>query len=169
MATSSQSVQLPGDKQRLLAFLCEDDWPFHGRSHLGPEDVERMDFPSTSKAAFWVVDDDGHDVGLVRLLDLDDIGTGVPTFDVRIASQYRGEGHGTRATQWLVEYCFTEYPELHRIEAYTRIDNAAMQQVLAKSGFVCEGTLREAWWTSGGEWFSALVYGILRSDVAQRP
>jgi RimJ/RimL family protein N-acetyltransferase len=169
MSTCVEPIQLPRDGHRLVGFLSGDEWPFHGRRRLTAAEVEKMDFSSSAIAAFWVLDDQRNDVGLIRLLGMDGIETDAPAFDLRIASQHRGSGHGTRATQWLVDYLFTEYPELHRIEAYTRIDNTGMQIVLAKTGFVCEGTLREAWWTRDGEWRSALVYGTLRSDSVPQP
>ena len=61
-------------------------------------------------------------------------------------------------------HLFTDYPELHRIEANTRHDNAAMQRVLSDAGFTHEGRLRHTWPSDQGEWFDTMVYGILRTD-----
>ena len=140
-------VQLPADQQRIVEFLCNDEWPFHGRRQLTADHVQAMTFSSDAVASFWVLDHDRNTLGLIQLLDLDDIGQGSPLFDLRIASRYRGQGFGGRAAAWLVDYLFGEYPELHRIEAYTRSDNVAMHRVLSKTGFLLEGTLRNAWWT----------------------
>lgn len=166
MDSTLEPVQLPADRERLVAFLCGNEWPFHGQVTLTPQDVDRMDFTSTSVSVFWVIDQQRNDVGLVRLFDLDDIGTGAPQIDVRIGTAYRGMGFGSQATGRAIKHLFDCYPEAHRIEAYTRIDNLAMQHVLSASGFVAEGTLRDAWVTNGKEWKSCMVYGILRSDLA---
>ena len=122
-----------------------------------------MEFASSDVTSFWIVDD-GAKVGLVRLLDLADIGEGAPLFDLRIASQHRGRGVGTAATQWIVEHLFTNHPDLHRVEANTRHDNIAMKQILAKVGFTPEGRLREAWRDGEGQWFDTVIFGMLRTD-----
>ena len=163
MTTDYQRVQLPDDHQRLVEFLCNDTWPLHSRSQLTDDDVAAMDFSSDDVASFWITDG-GQTVGLIRLLDLGDIGEGAPLIDVRIASEHRGRRLGTRATDWLVEYLFDNYPELHRIEANTSADNLAMQRVLSRAGFTHEGTLRQAWRSDDGPWFDAMIYGILRSE-----
>lgn len=156
-------VEIPRDDRQLVEFLGDDEWPFHGRRQLTAADIQAMDFSSADVASFWIVDT-GQTVGLVRLLDLGDIGAGAPLFDLRIASRHRGNGFGKRATRWIVDHLFTSHPELHRIEANTRADNTAMQRVLAAAGFTHEGTLRLAWRGEDGHWFDALVYGILRTD-----
>lgn len=163
MPAEFEPVQMPSDQQRLIGFLCEDEWPFHGRRRLAPDDVIAMDVSSGNVASFWIVD--GRErIGLVQLLDLTDIGDGAPLLDLRIASRHRGQGFGTGATLWAVQYLFDEYPELHRIEANTRDDNMAMQRVLSSAGFVHEGTLRQAWRSDQGRWFDTEVYGMLRVD-----
>jgi RimJ/RimL family protein N-acetyltransferase len=156
-------VEIPRDHQQLVEFLCNDEWPFHGRRQLTPADIHAMDFSSADVASFWIVDT-GETIGLVRLLDLGDIGSGAPLFDLRIASRYRGCGFGKRAARWIVDHLFTSYPELHRIEANTRADNTAMQRVLSAAGFTPEGVLRLAWPGEEGHWFDTMIYGILRSE-----
>jgi RimJ/RimL family protein N-acetyltransferase len=151
------------DHEQLVEFLCNDEWPFHELRQLTPADIDAMEFSSPDVTSFWVVDT-GQTVGLVRLLDLGDIGRGAPLFDVRIASRHRGFGFGTRATRWIVDHLFTNYPELHRIEANTRDDNTAMQRVLSGAGFTHEGRLRLAWRSDEGHWCDTMVYGMLRTD-----
>ena len=60
---------------------------------------------------------------------------------------------------------FREYPDAHRIEATTRIDNVAMRKVLERCGFQLEGRLRETWPTESGERLDTALYGLLRRDV----
>lgn len=156
-------MEIPQDHEQLVEFLCNDEWPFHEQRRLTAADVHGMDFSSPDVASFWIVDN-RKTLGLVRLLDLGDIGRGAPLFDLRIASRHRGCGFGTRATRWIVDHLFTSYPELHRIEANTRADNAAMQRVLSGAGFTHEGTLRLAWRGEEGHWFDTMIYGMLRTD-----
>ena len=156
-------VEVSRDEQQLIEFLCSDVWPFHRRCQLAPAEVHEMDFASPNVISFWIIDA-GQTVGLIRLLDLTDIGEGAPRFDLRIASRHRGRGYGKEAVQWIAEHLFTTYPRLHRIEANTRDDNAVMQAVLSRAGFILEGRLRQSWRGHEGQSFDTMVYGILRSD-----
>ncbi|MCE9621898.1 MAG: GNAT family N-acetyltransferase [Actinomycetia bacterium] len=164
MQVDFREVRIPDDHEQLAEFLCNDEWPFHGQRKLTSADIAAMEFSTTNVATFWVIAD-GRAVGLVRLLDLADIGDGAPLFDLRIGSAYRSRGFGLRAVRWLVDYLFTTYPELHRTEANTRHDNTAMQRILTAAGFTQEGRLRDAWKSDDGKWCDTLIYGILRSDV----
>ncbi len=168
MAAQFERVEVPRDQQDLVDFLGRDLWPFHGRHHLTPDDVLAIDVASPDVESFWVVLD-GHKVGLVRLVDLGDIGDGAPRFDLRIAGRHRGRGLGTEATRWVVTHLFTAHPDLHRIEADTRSDNVAMQRALTAAGFTPEGRLRQAWRIPDGRWADTLVYGILRSEWSGAP
>lgn len=164
-----EQVEAIRDHDELVEFLCNDEWPFHGRRVLAPDDVAAMEFSSADVATYWIVDrhrPHRQVVGLVRLLDMSDIGEGAPLFDLRIAGRHRGCGLGTLATRWVVDHLFSAYPEMHRIEANTRDDNVAMQRVLSTAGFTGEGRLREAWGSDDGRWFDTMIYGILRTDWA---
>ena len=108
---------------------------------------------------------DGESIGLVRILDLDDLDTGSPLFDLRIVPEHRGHGVGRQAVHWVTTHLFTVYPELHRIEATTRHDNTAMQTVLDRCGYRLEGRMVEAWTNTDGTRYDTLVYAILRRDV----
>jgi RimJ/RimL family protein N-acetyltransferase len=61
----------------------------------------------------------------------------------------------------LVQYLFDTRP-VHRLEAYTEVDNLAEQHALEKSGFVREGVLRELFFRDGA-WRSSVVYAQLRT------
>jgi RimJ/RimL family protein N-acetyltransferase len=147
----------------IVAFLSGNHWPFHGTAQLSTAEAEAVTISSAATRSFWIRDG-GVAVGLVRLLDLDDVDDGSPLFDLRIASADRGRGIGTAAVKWLSDYLFVEYPALHRIEATTRSDNAAMIAVLERYGYRREGLLREAWKSRDGSRHDTIVYGLLRRE-----
>ena len=152
----------------IVAFLTASEWPFHGAARLSAADAEAIVVSSADTRSFWIRND-GDVVGLVRLLDLDDVDDGSPLFDLRIASGYRGQGFGTAAVKWLSDYLFAEYPTLHRIEATTRSDNAAMIAVLERCGYRHEGRLREAWKSRDGSRHDTMIYALLRRSGPAGP
>ena len=147
----------------IVAFLRGSDWPFHGAPQLSAGEAEAISIADAETRSFWIRDDSAV-VGLVRLLDLDDVDDGSPLFDLRIASEHRGQGFGTAAVRWLSDYLFVEYPKLHRIEATTRSDNAAMIAVLERCGYHHEGLLREAWKGRDGSRHDTMLFGLLRRE-----
>lgn len=153
----------------LAKFLSENIWPCHVNTRLSYSDARNLIISDSSKQLlYWIID--GLDVvGLLRVLDIDDIGDGAPVLDIRIAESCRGQGFGTQAVKWIVRSLFEQFEELHRIESSTREDNALMQRIFAKSGFLLEGRLRQSWRLGDGGWADTLVYGILRQDIGRKP
>lgn len=147
----------------VVAFLTSNDWPFHGTPRLSAAQAKAISIADAQTRSYWTRDA-GTIVGLVRLLDLDDVDDGSPLFDLRIASEHRSRGLGTAAVRWLSEHLFVEYPSLHRIEATTRDDNVAMIAVLDRCGYRREGLLREAWKSQDGSRHDTLIYGLLRRE-----
>src|SRR4051812_22031514 len=144
MALAFKPLASPGDSDLVVAFLTADEWPYHGVSKPTAEEAERVRVVADDTISFWI-DDDGEIVGLIRLLDLDDVDNGSPVFDLRIGTPHRGRGVGRVAVQWLTHYLFRAYSGLHRIEATTRADNLPMQAVFAHCGYRQEGRFVEAW------------------------
>lgn len=166
MSLSIARVVLPDDFERLVDFLCANRWPFHRITQPQTADVAQMEFANSEVTSYWA-GSDGRDVGLIRLLDLDDLVEGSPLFDVRIAEADRGRGVGAECVQWLTKFLFTTYPGLHRVEANTRADNVAMQSTLRRSGYQLEGRLRESWRSEDGRRYDTLVYGLLRTEQSR--
>lgn len=162
-----EPVRWPGDADAVVAFLVANSWPFHGTPLLTAADAAEVTVVSDDVASFWIRDRD-ETIGLVRLLDLADLDDGSPLFDLRIAESHRGRGVGQRAVEWLTGHLFTTYPALHRIEATTRHDNAAMQAVFDRSGYRQEGRFVEAWKNTDGTRHDALTYAILRREHVGR-
>ena len=164
MEPTFREVDAASESGELTAFLCRHEWPFHGVPRLTPEQVREMSFSPPSTRTFWI-DVEGEHAGLLRVQDLEDIGHGSPVFDIRVAPAFRGSGLGRLAVSWMTSMVFREYAGAHRIEATTRIDNAAMRKVLERCGFQLEGRLRESWPTDTGTWVDTAVYGLLRSEA----
>jgi len=162
-----KKLDLPAENQMLVDWLSSSAWPFHGNTNLPPERIQQMIqdgfFDGSNHQTFWVLNGQAR-IGYIRLFDLDDIGDGIPLFDVRIKPENRGQGIGRHAVSWLVNYMFQQWPELHRIEGTTRHDNLAMQRVFQKCNFVKEGHLRRAWKSNDGQFHDTIVFGILRED-----
>ncbi|MCB0968845.1 MAG: GNAT family N-acetyltransferase [Ilumatobacter sp.] len=160
-----EPVMWPDDAVAVVDFLVSSRWPFHGTPELTADDAASVAVAGDDMAGFWVLSD-GDRVGLVRLVDLDDVVDGSPRFDLRIADGRRGSGLGTRAVDWLTDHLFTTYPALHRVEATTRGDNHAMQAVFDRCGYRLEGRFVEAWRNADGSYDDALSYAILRREWA---
>jgi RimJ/RimL family protein N-acetyltransferase len=156
------------EREFLADWLSSDRWIYHSDPQLSREKVlkwvDQGAFTGTNFQTFWIVADSDQRVGLIRLFDLDDIDDGAPMFDLRIQSQYRGQGIGKRALQWLTAYLFETWPELERIEGNTRVDNFPMRKVFLQCNYVKEGHFRKAWTADAGKRLDSIHYGILRED-----
>jgi len=140
-------------------------WPFHGRSILTVDEARRVKLgPSNQVRSFWI-NESKSPVGIVRVMDLEDVDDGSVLFDLRIATECRGRGIGRTTVAWLIDMLFAEYPALHRIEAATRFDNHVMRRVLELNRFVLEGRLRQTWSSDDGSRHDTALYGRLRSDA----
>jgi RimJ/RimL family protein N-acetyltransferase len=146
-------------------FLVAHVWPYHSQTRLSLAAASTVALgPVDQVRAFWITEN-GNIIGLIRLLDLDDVEDGSAQFDLRIAEQSRGRGVGKLAVYWLTHKLFGDYPLLHRIEATTRFDNLAMRQTLEGNKYQLEGRLRETWPSDDGTRYDTALYGRLRSDA----
>ncbi len=147
----------------VVDLMCANEWPFHAHPRLAPTDVANMALLTSEVDSYWILDEDVP-VGLIRLLDLGDIERGSPLFDIRIATSHRGRGLGAAAVRWLTDHLFGRFDVLHRIEATTSVDNAAMRRVLELCSYRLEGQLRDAWLSFDGSRTDAMIYGIVRTE-----
>jgi RimJ/RimL family protein N-acetyltransferase len=160
-------VVLPGDADSIVSFLTAHEWPYHAVSRLSAAEAAAVPVAGAEVESYWIRGDD-EVVGLVRIFDLVDLDDGSPLFDLRLATPHRGRGVGGAAVRWLSEHLFSTHPGLHRIEATTRSDNAAMRTVLERSGYRLEGVFREAWKGRDGVRHDALSYAVLRREWDER-
>lgn len=157
-------IRYQNEAEKLVSFLTAESWDHHGESHLTEDKIQEQlkegFYTGHGTETFWVLSHDGDACGLLRIFDLED---GTPLFDLRLSASVRGKGYGKTCVEWLTDYIFLNYPDKNRIEAYTRVDNAAMRRVLAFCGYVKEAHHREAW-PSNGILYDAAGYGVLRKD-----
>jgi RimJ/RimL family protein N-acetyltransferase len=160
------------EAERLVAFLTLQTWPYHVFEKPTESQIltnlEAGVYDGPSNRTFWVEDGPvdldrtgGHAVALIRLEELD---SGTPMFDLRVAAGDRGRGVGGQALVWLTDYLFTEFSRISRIEGQTRQDNIAMRRALRRQGYQKEAHYREAWPGSDGTAYDAIGYGMLRRD-----
>jgi RimJ/RimL family protein N-acetyltransferase len=160
-----REINAASESADVCVFLAAHPWPFHGAASLSLAAAESVSLgPTDEVRAFWIMQNSSK-IGLVRLLDLDDVADGSAQFDLRIASEYRGRGIGRFAVSWLTERLFCDYPQLHRIEAATRFDNVAMRRALGSNSYRLEGRLREDWLSADGVRYDTAIYGRLRGDA----
>jgi RimJ/RimL family protein N-acetyltransferase len=168
MKISFQLMQLPAEQDRLVKFLVSERWPFHVNTDLSQEKVMEMIgdglFTGTNHECHWIFDATNHEIGFIRLMDLEDIGDGYPLFDLRLCAAFRGKGIGREALRWILQYMFTKWPKLDRIAGTTRVDNAPMRRTFRSCGFVKEGHYRKDWPGASGVFYDTVKYGILRED-----
>ncbi len=77
------------------------------------------------------------------------------------------QGYATEAANAMLRFGF-ETLGLHRVWTYHLAENERSAAVLQRLGFSVEGRLRENDWQRGA-WHDTVIYGLLRSEWAQRP
>jgi RimJ/RimL family protein N-acetyltransferase len=170
--TNFLPLELPAEREVLAAWLSGERWPFHSNPILEHAQVLKlMDdgdfFDGPNNATFWIMLE-AERAGLIRLFDLEDIGDGEPLFDLRLRSEFRGRGFGTKAVQWLTDHLFSNHEILERISGTTRVDNLAMRGAFRHCGYAKEAHYRQAWPGENGQFFDTVGYGILREDWAKQ-
>ncbi|WP_418318887.1 GNAT family N-acetyltransferase [Piscinibacter sakaiensis] len=149
----------------VASFLAAHAWPFHTLPRLDLAAAASVPLgPPDQVRSFWI-SQHGKRIGVIRLLDLDDVADGSVRFDLRVAEESRGRGVGRHTVCWLTDTLFRDYPSLHRIEATTRFDNLPMRRALEANGYRLEGRLRETWPSADGVRHDTALYGRLRSDT----
>lgn len=164
-----------GDEGELIEFLISQKWEYHSTPIISREKVlEQLKngyYTGNEVRTFIIRSDTGSMIGMIRLFDLgpdalDDKET--PLFDIRLNSEMRSKGIGTKAVKWLTDHIFINYPNKNRFEATTRADNVAMRKVLLKCGFAKEAHYREAWPDSEGKRYDCAGFAILKGDWQNR-
>lgn len=154
------------EQEQLIHFLTTNTWPYDDQTHPGREILEKAieegGYESDEVKTFWVENEAGEKVGIVKIYDLQE---DIPLFDLRIANQSRGKGYGTKALRLVEAYVFALPEKKIRLEGHTRQDNVAMRKTFRRAGFVKEAHLRNAWFSpKENTYYDAVTYGITRED-----
>lgn len=119
--------------------------------------------PDPRDQGYRVLAEDGRAIGTATWIR-HPLDRWVGLFGVMIAVPAdRGRGLGTRAHRLVVDWLFSEQPDLAKLEAWTDVDHAVEQRVLEKAGFAREGILRRRN-ELRGLWRDMAVYGLLRDE-----
>ncbi|MDB5553442.1 MAG: acetyltransferase, family [Rhizobium sp.] len=84
------------------------------------------------------------------------------TISASIFAPFRNQGYGTLAQRQLVAYLF-DHTRMHRIQAYTDVENVMERRALEAAGFQLEGVIRGAQWRKG-KWHDQALYSITRPE-----
>lgn len=153
------------DHDALVDLMSTEEWEFRLLRWMTVEEARAAlaEGYGGSDDLTLVIEVDGDVVGLVRAEDMGQ-GNEDPRLDFRLRGRFRGLGIGTEAARHITTAVFEAYPEIFRIEAQTRRDNAAMRRVLVKAGYVMEAVYRRAWPAGEGVMLDGVGYAILRAD-----
>ena len=106
--------------------------------------------------------EDGEPIGQTALFRIDWVGRAA-VFYIGIADKENwSRGYGSEATALVAEYAFNTL-NLNRIQLHVAVENKRAVKVYQRTGFVIEGTLREAMFRDG-QYHDFYVMGLLKSD-----
>lgn len=165
MPVSLVRINPEEEREALVEFMTTNTFPFHGVASITRLDVvpaiDDGRYRNEENDSYWILDDRGRRVGLLRF---EDLGDDTPLFDLRLADDQRGRGLGRAALQAAAQWVFTTRPGTHRFEGNTRADNLAMRRAFLSCGWVKEAHYRRSWPTADGEFVDGVAYAILRHD-----
>lgn len=152
------------DKASLVEFLLANaPWPYHGRPTPTAEQLAASwaagAFVGSGSRTVWI----RNDTRTIGICTLSDLGDDIPVFDLRLAADARGHGHGVAALRAVTGWLF-DHHRAERFEGTTRVDNIAMRKTFRRAGFVKEAHYRLAWPDSDGVPHDAVGYAMLRGD-----
>lgn len=105
-------------------------------------------------------------IGIVAFHRIDWVGR-MAIFYIAIAdTENRSKGFGTESTQLVINYAFNTL-NLNRIQLHVAVENKKAIAVYKKTGFVVEGTLRQAMFRNG-KYHDFYVMGLLKKDYTQK-
>ena len=79
-----------------------------------------------------------------------------------------GRGYASEVVPAYARWGFDEFPDVRRLESGAFSENPASLRVLMKSGFVLEGTRREAIVKGDGRVMDCYVLGLLRREMEEK-
>jgi RimJ/RimL family protein N-acetyltransferase len=88
------------------------------------------------------------------------------TLAIDVLPEYQGQGYGTEAFQWALQWAF-ETRGLHRVSIAVFGYNEGAKRLYERLGFVVEGCRREFVWFQG-KWWDDFQMGMLEREWRER-
>ena len=101
-------------------------------------------------------------IGITGLFRIDNVSRAATFYIAIYNPEFWSKGYGKVATKLVIEYSF-DLLNLNRIQLHVAISNVNGVKAYESSGFIIEGTLREAMYHNN-EYIDFYVMGILRND-----
>lgn len=165
MPVSLLRINPEEEREALVEFMTSNTFPFHGVASPTRQDVtQAIDdgrYRSEENDSYWLLNDRGRRVGLLRFQDL---GDHTPLFDLRLADDQRGRGLGRAALRAAANWVFATRPGTQRFEGNTRADNWPMRKAFLACGWAKEAHYRSSWPAPDGTFVDGVAYAILRHD-----
>lgn len=112
---------------------------------------------------YWIVEDDGKFIGLIRMDEYDPINRSI-RIGADVAPDRRRQGYGLLIYRGLLAYCF-QHLGIHRVWLLVLSTNGPALALYSKVGFKEEGRMRGAIWR-GGRWVDYIMMSILWPEVS---
>lgn len=138
-----------------------DSRPWHPVP-AGPGSPYRVTGTDERAACFSVVELAAGELAGEALLWGIDLHNRTAHIGISLLPAFRGRGLGTDVVRVLCRYGFA-IRGLHRLQAETLADNAAMIQAAGRAGFRHEGTLRRSSWVDG-DFADEVILGLLATE-----
>ena len=117
------------------------------------------------KAGYWFLVISKEYDRMIGSLVIKDLDLTVPKCELAyfVDEDFQGKGITSRATQWLVNFCFDE---LGMVKIFARINptNEASRRVVLKNGFTKEGHMRMEYRNGFGELTDVEHYGLAKNS-----
>ena len=82
--------------------------------------------------------------------------------------EYRCKGYMSEAVQAVVRFMLTD-AQANRVFCSVRAGNTASRRVCEKAGMALEGIMRQHYAQQDGGYDDVCIYGIVKSDLEERP
>ncbi len=109
---------------------------------------------------------DNKPIGETGLFRIDYVSRAAIFYIAIYDPKYWSKGYGKETTNLVLKYSF-DILNLNRIQLHVATNNPAAVKIYERSGFVIEGTLREAMYHNN-EYVDFYVMGILRKDYYKK-
>ncbi|KAM0719940.1 hypothetical protein Q7P37_004075 [Cladosporium fusiforme] len=88
------------------------------------------------------------------------------TIGVNVASPYQGQGYGSEAILWVLDWAF-RHANMHRVGISAHAWNEGAVRLYQRLGFVLEGRQREVMWYDGA-WHDGVDMAMLEGEWRER-